>query len=291
MDDRTFNNSSQVNSGNEPSDLLKQFIEALVEDVVLHGEPFDVQKKWLHKYCNVEHFDSDSLIANLTEFFDNMEELKSSESKAAVKLAYLQARDCYVSAATVDKLVEGLAKKRTNKAEEVEHNDSADDRDYVDLGLPSGTLWKKENEHKSDGTYSGNPFFTFDEAVRLFGTKLPTSDQFYELLEECEWNYYDGDEYEIVGPNGNSITLPALGCVEDGKHDVDSNCYWTSDTPAKERTFLDECEWDNIALLFDFMGKWSEDDDEEEEDGFFIDHGFYWQSRLMGCAVRTVCQK
>ena len=187
MEDRTFTNSSQVTSGNEPSDLLKQFIDALVEEVVLHGEPFEAQKKWLHKYCDIEHIDSDSLIVSLTEFFDNMEELKSLESKAAVKLAYLQARDCYVSAATVDKLVEGLAKKRTNKAEEAGHNDSADDHDYVDLGLPSGTLWATCNIGATKPEEYGD-YFAWGEA---------------EPKDDYDWDTYqyaneDDDEYKLT---------------------------------------------------------------------------------------------
>ena len=141
MGDRTFTNDGQVPFGQEPSDLLKQFIEELAEEIVLNGAAFDNYKKSLRRYCEHEHFDGDGLIANLTEFFDNMEELKSSASKAAVKLAHLQARECYISASTVDKLVEGLEKGRTKKAGEEDVHGNADGHDYVDLGLPSGTLW------------------------------------------------------------------------------------------------------------------------------------------------------
>ena len=141
MDDRTSTNNSQVPSGNEPSDVLRQYIEALVEDVVFNGESFEAQKKWLRRYCELEHIDSDGLITNLSEFFDTMEELKSSASKTSVKLAYLQARDCYISTSIVDKLMESLAKGRSNNAEEEVGHGSAIGHDYVDLGLPSGTLW------------------------------------------------------------------------------------------------------------------------------------------------------
>lgn len=174
MGDRTF-----TNDGQEPSDLLKQFIEELAEEVVLNGAAFDNYKKSLRRYCEYEHFDSDGLIANLTEFFDNMEELKSLASKAAVKLAHLQARECHISASAVDKLVEGLATVRANKAKEEaerekrkraksEHKAKEEAKrrtreeaerkakeesekkqttgelnghEWVDLGLPSGTLW------------------------------------------------------------------------------------------------------------------------------------------------------
>ena len=39
---------------------------------------------------------------------------------------------------------------------------------YVDLGLPSGTLWKDKNEEGG--------FYTYDQAVSKFGNKLPTKD-------------------------------------------------------------------------------------------------------------------
>ena len=75
-------------------------------------------------------------------------------------------------------------------------------QEYVDLGLPSGTLWKDKNE---DGE-----FYTYDEAVSQFGSHLPTKEQMEELINKCDmtWN---GDGNRFTGPNGNSIVLPASG--------------------------------------------------------------------------------
>lgn len=72
---------------------------------------------------------------------------------------------------------------------------------YVDLGLPSGTLWKDKNE---DG------FFNYNEAVSRFGSKLPSKQKFEELKSECKWEW-NGSGYKVTGPNGNSIVLPASG--------------------------------------------------------------------------------
>ena len=72
---------------------------------------------------------------------------------------------------------------------------------YVDLGLPSGTQWKKTNE-------AG--FYTFNQALAKFGTELPTQTQLQELVNYCEWTW-TGRGYNIVGPNGQSIYLPAAG--------------------------------------------------------------------------------
>ena len=72
---------------------------------------------------------------------------------------------------------------------------------YVDLGLPSGTLWKDKNE---------NGFYDYDAAVRSFGSKLPNKEQLEELKNSCQWTW-TGSGYKVTGPNGNSIALPAAG--------------------------------------------------------------------------------
>jgi hypothetical protein len=80
------------------------------------------------------------------------------------------------------------------------------DVEYVDLGLPSGTRWKEVNE---DGYYD------YDKAVSKFGNKLPTKQQLEELINECEWTW-TGSGCEVIGPNGNSIYLPAAGSRHNG---------------------------------------------------------------------------
>ena len=79
---------------------------------------------------------------------------------------------------------------------------------YIDLGLPSGTLWKNANEGGNDA------FYTYDEAVNKFGEQLPTIEQLEELENLCKWDWITQNRvngYKITGPNGNSIFLPAAG--------------------------------------------------------------------------------
>ena len=96
--------------------------------------------------------------------------------------------------------------------------------DYVDLGLPSGTLWKKTSEEK---------YYTYSKAVKTFGVNLPTKAQFYELRSNCTWNW-TGKGVEVVGPNGNSIFIPALGWKECMSHHLPApgmgnvGSYWSS---------------------------------------------------------------
>lgn len=73
---------------------------------------------------------------------------------------------------------------------------------FVDLGLPSGTLWKDKNEEGG--------FYTYEQAMSKFGDKLPTKEQFEELESKCQWSW-TGSGYKVTGPNGNSISLPAAG--------------------------------------------------------------------------------
>lgn len=98
------------------------------------------------------------------------------------------------------------------------------DDDYVDLGLPSGTLWKSKNEKGG--------FKTYDEAIAQFGNKLPTLEQWEELKGMCEWQW-TGKGYKVIGDNGNFIILPAAGCRNcDGSvESVGSTGYYWSSTP------------------------------------------------------------
>ena len=102
--------------------------------------------------------------------------------------------------------------------------------EYVDLGLTSGTKWKAMNEvNEADTEYD---FFTYDEAMDRFGNSLPTKEQCEELKSECQWSW-TGSGYNVTGPNGNSISLPAAGGrgCNGGVGGVGSYSYYWSSTP------------------------------------------------------------
>ena len=76
-------------------------------------------------------------------------------------------------------------------------------KEYVDMGLPSGTLWASENEEG---------YFTFDEAVEKFGNSLPARWQFCELIENCDC-YFDTDLNVFICEsnfNGNIVKFSAF---------------------------------------------------------------------------------
>lgn len=100
--------------------------------------------------------------------------------------------------------------------------------EFVDLGLPSGTQWKKANEvNANDSVFD---FYDFDGAVSAFGNSLPTKEQLEELVNKCTWTKSDSG-YTVTGPNGKSISMPAAGfrnCSGTaGEHGIIGR-YWSS---------------------------------------------------------------
>lgn len=79
-----------------------------------------------------------------------------------------------------------------------------DSAGYVDLGLPSGTRWKDTNEG------GNNSYYTYDVALKTFGTRLPTKAQVEELRSKCKWTMTSSG-YKVTGPNGKFIYLPIMG--------------------------------------------------------------------------------
>lgn len=80
---------------------------------------------------------------------------------------------------------------------------------WIDLGLPSGTLWKNSNEWNSSDDHG---FYTYEAAVRAFGNSLPTKEQLEELKSRCTWTWDSSKKgYYVKGTNGESIFLPAAG--------------------------------------------------------------------------------
>lgn len=89
---------------------------------------------------------------------------------------------------------------------------------WVDLGLPSGRLWKSVNE---------DDIYTFDEAVEKFGDELPSAEDWEELFEHCMWiRVWIRKGVIVAGPNGNSIFFP-VGKFYD-KEFRKNSIFWSS---------------------------------------------------------------
>lgn len=151
-----------------------------------------------------------------------------------------------------DYSIEGRFRKWTNESfpsfsEYAESLGPSDNKDFVDLGLPSGLLWAKANlganspeeagyyyawgettPNKSvynaitytDPNVSDISGTEYDAAYTTSGGKwrMPTYDEFLELMNYCSWEYTQVNSingYKIIGANGNSIFLPFVGGKED----------------------------------------------------------------------------
>ena len=181
-----------------------------------------------------------------------------AEEEARLK-AEAEAKAKAEAEATAKAKVETEAKQKQNYEE------------AVDLGLPSRLQWASCNIGASSPEECGDYFAwgeidpksnysefnsvthkkkikqivgdaNYDVATAMFGKswKTPTKEDFEELINHCTWvwttvNGVNG--YEVTGPNGNSIFLPATG-YRDGRdvNDGDSGEYWSS-TPHKETEY------------------------------------------------------
>ena len=87
---------------------------------------------------------------------------------------------------------------------------------FIDLGLPSGTLWASSNiPHR----------MSWEDAVSEYGDFLPTAEQFKELRELCTMKVHKGlfrknGWTRFTGPNGRSVCFPNVGRVIGAGH------YW-----------------------------------------------------------------
>ena len=107
--------------------------------------------------------------------------------------------------------------------------------DFIDLGLPSGTLWYNFTKINSD---DDSQLFTWAEANEKYGEGLPSLEQYQELVDECTWSSTDNG-YTAIGPNGNSIHFAYTGTynVQDNggavvvsysADGVDAGCFYTN---------------------------------------------------------------
>ena len=173
---------------------------------------------------------------------------------------------------------------------------------YVDLGLPSGLKWatcnvgavapesygdyfawgetETKSEYNSDNCstlgvqmndISGD--YRYDAATANWGGtwRMPRKTELQELLNNCTWIWTTQNGvkgYEVTGPNGGSIFLPAAG----GRYGSslfragEYGRYWSS-TP-------DESDSDSAYCLFFSSGN----------------QGVYWSGRYYGRSVRPVTE-
>jgi len=97
--------------------------------------------------------------------------------------------------------------------------------------------------YQYESLYIGNQIYDVAFTQQGGNWRMPTNEQWQELIDQCTWIwvYHQGHKgYKIVGPNKNSIFLPAAGdCSESSLRGIEqSGRYWSSttyDTISNER--------------------------------------------------------
>ena len=85
-----------------------------------------------------------------------------------------------------------------------------------------------------------------DDAAHVLwgdGWRMPTKEEFQELLDECTWRWLSvGGEYgyRITGPNGNKIFIPGTYNVYDERY----GSYWTSTLDESNSSQAVKCHFD-----------------------------------------------
>ena len=157
-----------------------------------------------------------------------------------------------------------------------------DGHEYVDLGLPSGTLWATMNvgansvtdygnyyqygkgsaqyaATSGDSNYEGeeNPLAaSADTAAQVWGGQwhMPTKTQFEELTANTtyQWTTIDGiNGSKFTAQNGNYVFFPAAGVWQDGsQYRVGSYGDYCSSTPKSFLTFYALESYNGVRYVY-----------------------------------------
>ena len=133
-----------------------------------------------------------------------------------------------ITKAIADAYIEGYKAGYKDREEEIPMELRDNKTEYIDLGLPSRTLWSTDYE-KLDGEYL---YLPYEKAEYL---KIPTKEQWEELKTSCKWeydidNYYDFFCCRCVGPNGQILKFERTGrIITEGNVDEWEAFFWIED--------------------------------------------------------------
>ena len=101
--------------------------------------------------------------------------------------------------------------------------------------------------------------------------RMPTDAEFTELREQCKWTWTTQNGVEgckVVGPNGNSIFLPAAGFMYEGTllNAGSFGYYWSSSLYTGNPDYAYYVDFSSVGV------------------------GWYYYARCCGFTVRPVCQ-
>ena len=112
-----------------------------------------------------------------------------------------------------------------DRESEIPMNLGKEQVEFVDLGLPSGTLWSADYE-KFEGENIFAPYISAQEY------NIPTEEQWNELVRHCRLQSNVSGTGTIfygvtcIGPNGNSIKFRSRGYMKDEIHKGGKTYFW-----------------------------------------------------------------
>lgn len=132
-----------------------------------------------------------------------------------------------ITKAIAEAYIEGYQAGYKDREEEIPMELRDNKNQYVDLGLPSGTLWSNDYEKDRNGE---RLYMPYKDASQM---KLPTIEQVQELLYRCAWeldSVYSPQYAQCIGPNGKRIRFDITGYADaiytKDQHDI---YFWTYD--------------------------------------------------------------
>jgi len=224
VNENVFLNKAEIEAKNKIIIELKSTADELKEEIMK-----------LHK-------EASSKIEDIKTKDQTILGLKEKVDKAEQEIVLLKSK---LEKERQRKESETKAEQERLEREKNKKSNTINGHEYVDLGLPSGKKWatcnvgankpedygdyyawgevrtKIEYTKNNSVTYGkkyndikGNP--QYDVVRKNWGGtwRLPTKMELKELINECTWKWtkqHNVNGYNVTGPNGNSIFLPAAG--------------------------------------------------------------------------------
>lgn len=187
------------------------------------------------------------------------------EKETALKiLRERHAKALFSERTALETLIPELAGKDTDTGSDVLYEWSLCDEDgnefasgevkspeWVDLGLPSGTLWAACNVGANAPEEYGG-YYNWETAMKL--ANLPTWEQINELIKECFYFWVRKDYYVhgllFIGPNGKRLFFPASGYYDFEKREGEGICgsFWSRSTYSAD--FADAADADGGCVYY-----------------------------------------
>lgn len=128
----------------------------------------------------------------------NIQEVANTYAESKANEAITKA----IAQAYIDGFNDGYKSWKVNV--QIECNDT----EFVDLGLPSGTLWASDYVKDSEGEVCYLPYI---EARKY---SIPSIEQWEELSNTCKWEIDSDNRITCIGLNGNVISFNQTGYIK-----------------------------------------------------------------------------